>query len=153
MVQPQPKAKLHWRLLPIAYLDNFEKMASQFASLGLRFEDAIALRPSNPRFLNESGSMIIMPMGRNRSLKVKVEKSIPKMHLWLVGSQEITVSTLNAHGHCTAMAETSKVSRIEDDESYPEQSLTVDTRMAKVLHIDSKAPFVLTRFAIKHYEN
>ena len=147
--QSPPRTELRWRLLPIAYLDNFECITSQFASFGLKFEDTIALRPSNPRFLNKVGPRVLMPVGQQRSFKVKLEKATTHVHLWLMGSREITVSTLNAQGHCIAVAETSKVSGTNAHEPYQEQSLTLETRMAKVIHIDSKAPFVATRFAVK----
>lgn len=90
-----------------------------------------------------------MSATRSRTLKIRVLKDISFMHLWLVGSEDITVSTLDTKGHCTATAETSKMPYADAHNPYPEQSLTLDTRTTEILLIDSKAPFVITRFAVK----
>ena len=145
----QQPAKPNWRLLPIGYLSNFEYITGQFAAFGLKFEDAIALRPSNPRFLHAVGPRVLMSASRRRTLQVNVLKPIPSMHLWLMGSEEISVSTLDAQGNCTAVAETSKMFSFDADDPYVEQSVTLDTRATKTLLIDSKAPFVITRLAVK----
>lgn len=147
--QPQLKAGQSWRLLPIVYLDNFERITGQFASFGLQFENVIAFCPSNPRFMTGVSHKVLMPSGHNKGFKVDIEADVSFVHLWLIGSQEITVSTLNVKGHCIATAETPKIAHTGSNDPYPEQSLTIETRMAKTLCIDSKAPFTVTRFAVR----
>ncbi|MGF1520937.1 MAG: hypothetical protein ACFBSF_01285 [Leptolyngbyaceae cyanobacterium] len=146
----RPKVKPCWRLLPIEYLSNFEYITGQFAAFGLKFEDAIAFRPSNPRFLGDRvDPRFLMSASRSRTLKVKVLKATSSMHLWLMGSEVITVSTLDDQGRCTSVAETARTLCADTYDPYTEESLTLDTRTTETLLIDSKAPFVITQFAVK----
>ena len=141
--------QLDWQILPIAYLCNFEPIVSQFQPFGLQFEDAIAIRPSNPSFLAGAGGIAIMPIGRCSGFKVYFENVVSETSLWLVGSQPVSVSCLNAQGHCVTKVQTVTASSHEPHRSYPERSIVVNTRATKVLRVDSKAPFIVTRFAIK----
>ena len=147
--QPQLRAEQSWRLLPIPYLHNFERITGQFASFGLHFENVIAFFPSNPRFLNEARDKVLMPAGQSKSLKVSVEATVSHIHLWMMGSQEITVSLANANENPVSVTETSRLASTDIHEPYAEQNLTIETRTAKTLCLHSKAPFVVTRFAVK----
>ncbi|MBE7382926.1 MAG: hypothetical protein F6J95_016110 [Leptolyngbya sp. SIO1E4] len=147
------KSRLEWRSLPIARLKVFERVAAQFMRFGVHFEDAIAARPSNPRFLTDERCTVVMPTGQCRSFKVNLAHPIRQMRFWVVGSQAITISALNRQGHCVAMAKT----EIEPHEAtavhkrYAEQGMTIKTGTANVVRIDSKAPFVLTRCEVQQF--
>lgn len=142
--------RLTWKFLSIAGLENFESVSNQFASLGLHFEDAIAIRPSNPRFLSNGCQMVVMSADQGKTLKVSLDADVAHTHLWLKGSQTVKVSALNAQGHCMAVAETKSARTAKSAPLYAEEGVLIDTRAAKTLRIESKAPFVLTRLAVKH---
>ncbi|NER81717.1 MAG: hypothetical protein F6K42_19575 [Leptolyngbya sp. SIO1D8] len=138
-----------WCLLPTSYLNNFEPVINQFAPFGLKFEGAIALYPSNPRFSKSDCLVTIGSVGHCKSLKITLEKSVRQLHFWLVGSESITISALNTQGHCVAAAHTNIAPAYDLDQPCPRQEVTINTRAASVIRIDSKAPFVLTRCAVK----
>ncbi len=138
-----------WQTLPIAKLDGYTTVDQQFLPLGLIFQDAIALRPSNPRFTQLGNPVVLMPVGQCRGLKVQVHVPIQSIDLGLMGSKGVTVSALNEQGHCVAIAQTQDIDPTTVEHIFPEQFLRLDVSTVQTLRIESKAPFLLTRFAFE----
>lgn len=136
-----------WKTIPIPQLNTFEPIGRQFLPFGLIFEDTIALRPSNPRFLLPNCPMVLMPTGRCKGLKVHLKSPMSAIDLGFMGSKAITVSALDAKGHCVAVTKTETISPLDIKQVYPEQFVRIRTGNAKVLRIDAKAPFVMTHLS------
>ncbi|MDB9529170.1 hypothetical protein PN498_24470 [Oscillatoria sp. CS-180] len=148
--QEQETDKNARRRLPIDWLEKFERVESQFSSLHVQFESAIALCPSNFRFQSESVSLAIMPMHQGRSLKVSLKSFVSDIEVVLVGSQAINLSALNNDGHCVAKAQTEVPPDVEGDTQYVPQRIVLDTQGASVVRIDSRSPFIMTDFTLKY---
>jgi hypothetical protein len=137
-----------WTYLPIHWLEHCQKVDRQFANLQVEFESAIAVQPSNPRFQVGHLPIAIMSPDQGKLLNVTVGKTIKAVEMWLMGSRSVTVSALDKTGHCVAIARTQDL----DDETIPRlsaQRITLETQAADAIRLDSKSPFVLTRFAIQ----
>jgi hypothetical protein len=148
-LHPRRSVVREWRLLPIVWLENFERVTDQFAAFGVGFADAIAVRPSNPRFSPATNAIQVMPCNRRKSIKMSLSRPVTQLQLSLMGSTPITVSAFNAEGHCVALAETATPVLSEHQPHYPEQTLTLDTKTAAFICLESKVPFMLTRLAFK----
>lgn len=143
------KTWLSWDFLKIAQLNNFELVSDQFSGLGVFFDDAIAVRPSNPRFQDSEYRTVLMATNQGKSLKVSVSTRVIQTHLWIVGSQATFVSALNEQGHCVAVGKTLAARPGQTSSPYLEQSVIIDTSTAKSIRVDSKSPFVITQLAVK----
>lgn len=134
--------------IDIDYLQNFELVADQFADFGLSFDDAIAISPSNGRFLAHSHRRSIMATSQGKMLKVGLAPTVQQVHLWLVGSQEVAISTLNGNGEIIFKTQTGSLPAQSDD-AYREQSTIIDTPGANWLRLSSRAPFIVTQLAVR----
>ena len=137
-----------WHCLPLHWLENFAPVAAQFTPWQVQFEGAIAIRPSNPRFQTMADALVIMPNQAGKSLKVNLGPTIDEIDLWVVGSEAVTVSLLDAVGHCVAVATTTPAPTAPNPITYPTQRLTLDTHNAHRVRIDSRSPFILTHVAV-----
>jgi len=142
---PARTAKTTWKLLPITWLENFERIDTQFAIFGFHFSDAIALQPSNPKFSAMGDRQVIMPERQGRQMQIDLQQSPPRMHLWFLSSQSVTVSALNEQGNCVAMAKTQASPMRDSQQRYGEQNIIIATHNATSLRITSRAPFVMTQ--------
>lgn len=145
----------HWQCLPLQQLMNFEVIDHQFALQQVWFESAIALRPSNPSFQADEASLALMAHSHRPGLKITLGNTIHEVDFGFIASEPLTVSCLDPQGHCTAMVRVmQEAPQQQTDNCQPEkyllQGIGINTRGAKTLRIDSHAPFVLTRFWVKH---
>ena len=152
--QPQPATLQPWRCLPIKSLNNFEWVDRQFAAYQVWFESAIALRPSNPQFHGSDRSIVLMPASQEHSLKISVGEAVTEIEIGLISSQPVTLSLLDAQGHCRALVNTitmpsTPVEHNDNDPKYPTQGITLRTGNATTLRIDAKEPFIMTHFLLK----
>jgi len=152
--ESSPSRLASWHCLPLQQLHNFELVDHQFAHQQVWFESAIALRPSNPCFQTAESTLTLMAFARESSLKVQLGSSITEVDFGFISSAPLTISCLDAQGHCLANVKTinvvgrSQTDRTQPDK-YPIQGLTLNTRGAHTLRIYATAPFVLTRFWVK----
>jgi len=154
--ESSPPRLASWHCLPLQQLDNFELVDHQFASQQVWFESAIALRPSNPYFQAGESALTLMAFAREGSLKVQLGSSITEVDFGFISSTPLTISCLDAQGHCIAnvkAADLAARSPADDTQHhYAVQGITLNTRGAQTLRIHAAVPFVLTRFWVKHEE-
>ena len=138
-----------WKYLPIHWLEHCQRVDSHFSGFQVEFESAIAIHPSNPRFQLSDLPIALMSSGQGKSLTVTLGEAITAIEVWLLGSEAITVSALNDNGDRTETVRTQDVSNDETAVQLSAQGVTVETRSASTIRIDSRSPFLLTRFAIQ----
>lgn len=136
--------------IPMSWLRQFDRVDSQFSSLQVWFESAIALYPSNPKFQADLSPVALMPTQQGRSLKATLGSCITKIEVTLTGDQSIMLSILDNEGHCVAstQTETKPRSNHQDLDQYEPQKIVLETKGSKHLRIDSRAPFIITHFAV-----
>lgn len=143
-----------WRCLPLQQLANFEVIHQQFAAQQVWFESAIALRPSNPMFQVADEPLTLMAHARDTGLKITLGGHITEIDFGFISNEPLMISCLDDQGHCLAIfKDATRVGPAQEETAYPEtptiRGISLDTRGAKTLRIDSRAPFVLTRFWVK----
>ena len=139
-----------WQQLPLQQLTNFELIGPQFAGHQVWFESTIALRPSNPAFQAHESPLTLMAHTQDTGLKVTLGDAIAEIDFGFISSAPLTISCLDAHGHCVAIFQTNPEAQPAEATHDPTvQGVTFDTRGTKTVRIDCRAPFVLTRFGVK----
>ncbi|WP_204137849.1 hypothetical protein [Halomicronema sp. CCY15110] len=142
-----------WQRLPLQQLTNYERIDHQFSGHQVWFESAIALRPSNPAFQARESTLTLMSQARDTGLKVTLGEAITEIDFGFISSAPLTISCLDAQGHCVALWQAdldAQPTTLTKTAGRPmAQGVSLDTRGTKTVRIDSRAPFVLTRFWIK----
>lgn len=77
-------------------------MAENFADFGLRFENAIALVPSNPSYPSGSSDRVIVSAPRNGTIEIICDRPIEYLTAWVTSARAMTVSAKNAAGEIVA---------------------------------------------------
>lgn len=147
---PAPSASVKtFKYLPLHWLDPFVRVDTQFSGFKVTFESAIAFHPSNPRFYRGDRPLALMSPDQGKTLKINIASTVNKIEIWLVGGKSIMATALNEAGQCVAIAQTPDS---EDDKEncqlYP-RKVTLETGTAKVVHLDSTSPFMLTRLGVE----
>ncbi|MDV3353151.1 hypothetical protein D0962_36350 [Leptolyngbyaceae cyanobacterium CCMR0082] len=88
-------------------LKPLEMVTSQFA--GVSFGCAIALIPSNPRFVARVGERIIMPTGNDNRLSIALDDDVDSFCLWGRCTQPMVLKVLESGG---------KVLQIHSDKAF-----------------------------------
>ncbi|RZM77427.1 hypothetical protein [Leptolyngbya iicbica] len=138
-----------WQRLPLQRLANFERIDHQFSGHQVWFESAIALRPSNPAFQAHESTLILMSQARDTGLKITLGDAVAEIDFGFISSAPLTLSCLDAQGHCVAMFQADQGTLAETGGQPKIEGVTLDTRGTKTVRIDCRAPFVLTRFWVK----
>lgn len=128
--------------LPFNQLQAFERVDRQFSAWGIYFEDAIAIQPTNPRFIPAQQGLVLMPTASKNALKIKLLRPPRSMVLQVRGYQDIHLTALNGEGHCTLCGRTC-CHRSSEKAKAPRETVTLDLQRAQVLVLKSYAPFVL----------
>jgi hypothetical protein len=142
-----------WQRLPLQQLTNYEQIDHQFSGHQVWFESAIALRPSNPAFQAHESTLTLMSQARDTGLKVTLGDAITEIDFGFISSAPLTISCLDAQGHCVALFQTDPAAQpipLTEAAGRPmAQGISLDTRGTQTVRIDCRAPFVLTRFWVK----
>jgi hypothetical protein len=142
-----------WQRLPLQQLTNYEQIDHQFSGHQVWFESAIALRPSNPAFQAHESTLTLMSQARDTGLKVTLGDAITEIDFGFISSAPLTISCLDAQGHCVALFQTDPTAQpkpLTEAAGRPmAQGISLDTRGTQTVRIDCRAPFVLTRFWVK----
>jgi hypothetical protein len=144
------EATHRWKCLPFHWLEHCQRVDSQFLGFQVEFESAIAIHPSNPRFQIGNLPIALMAPRKGNHLKVNVGINVNSVEVWVVGNRSVAVSTLDDQGHCIAMRQTQDFSETESISKLTAQSVVINTQSVSTLCIDSRSPFILTRFAIQY---
>lgn len=96
-------------------LAPLEMVTNQFAEVS--FGCAIALMPSNPRFIFKAGQLVLMPTGNDNRLSIALEGSVNSFSLWGRCTQPMILKVLESSG---------KVIQLHSDKAFrwPDSSET-----------------------------
>ena len=146
--------------LNLQQLAAFEVVTNQFAAWGVAFAGAIALAPSNPKFIDQPGQKVLMPAPVGQTSRQG--QSQHQMQLWcqpmvtricLAGrsTQPIALEVLDATGAVVAIQNGVMCplpSTLQLDTSrLPSQVFKLDLPKGGSLRLSAKAPFVLFNVA------
>ncbi|NEQ52503.1 MAG: hypothetical protein F6K11_20570 [Leptolyngbya sp. SIO3F4] len=82
-------------------LAPLEMVTTQFAEVS--FGCAIALIPSNPRFVAEEGQRVIMPTGNDNHMSIALEDTVDSFCLWGRCTRPMVLKVLEANGQVLQM--------------------------------------------------
>lgn len=154
-----------WQTACFSPLQPYESVTRQYECLGVRFAHAIALRPSNPQFMahlhNAAHGMAhevaIMPIAGQNRITLHLRRSILQVQLQVIGSQPVTLSTLDGAGHCVAQGQLHRIpavkTQFEAADPAWQQHLMIATHSVRTVYIGSKSPFVIHGLQVLHKES
>lgn len=113
--------------LPFDRLRCFEAVEEQFAHLGVLFENAIVLQPSNLMYQPTVGSMVLMAAPENGWLEIRFTLPIAYFSCLLTSSQHATISAYGDENQLLQTIETEKNGDSDRDEqlSFPHPNLPI----------------------------
>jgi hypothetical protein len=132
-------------------LQPLEVVDQQFKPQGLVFAEAIALIPSNPRFIAQSGQIVLMPSSNQPLLTIELDTFITRLSLCGRSTQPITLQARDAAGQgvalhtgvmCPLLTEGQPDSQLEI-RLLPRQVFKFDTATATHLTVMARAPFII----------
>lgn len=132
--------------LDLQVLKPLESVMHQFESRGVVFEDAIALIPSNPRFICRSGQFVLMPAHPDNTLAIDPQPMVQRLYLCGRGTQPIVVKTWDADGNLQS-TQTADLPP-SDSTLLPCQILKLATEGIHRIELSSAAPFTLEGIAL-----
>lgn len=94
----QPEASLI-TTLDFAQLQPFQTIDHHFAALGVVFENAVALSPSNPAYPLRSGSLLVMDAPRSGLIEVKFLQPVQWVSVFVTSSRALSVFARDGQGH------------------------------------------------------
>lgn len=89
------------RLIELSFdqLKLFEPVMGQYKHLGVEFQGAIALKPSNPEFFPQSGSLVLMPQGNKMMIATSFKQPVASVRALVCGSGSIVLTTYDINGN------------------------------------------------------
>jgi hypothetical protein len=126
-------------------LSLFEQVQNQYQNLGVRFEGAIAIHPSNPAFASPSGSLVIIPSGEGLSITVHFDRPIRQTKAVVIGARSVRLTAFDRHGNVLIQERTSTQLQIpaEAIASLPAEKLAAIAEKIVRIVFASDAPFIL----------
>ncbi len=133
-------------------LAAFEPVEQQFSHQGVTFDGAIALAPSNPKFIEQPGQKVVMPIGQHR-LHLQLANIVT--HIQIAGrcTQPMVLEVLGADG-AVITVQNGVTCPLPDPLQHdisrlPSQvfKLALPTDGSS-LRLSAKAPFVLSSVAV-----
>ncbi|TVU52391.1 MAG: hypothetical protein EA414_17700 [Arthrospira sp. PLM2.Bin9] len=112
--------------LALEKLQGFEKVEDQFQHWGIKFHNAIALQPSNPRFGIEPGVTVLMGAPKGGTLEVTFSDGVRQVWARVTSSRHTVMSAFDKNGQLLATDEM-KVNKPSDSigSVLPNAELTV----------------------------
>ncbi len=137
---------LDWRSLTWSKLRPFESVTDQYSDQGLTFDSATALSPSNPRFRSESDSLVLVPTGNRRSIKIVGQTALHQVRAKVRGAQTVTITALSTNG--PRLAHRCSRTLAPGKGPLPEHLLTVSAAEIGAVVLYSSRPFTLEQLWI-----
>ncbi|EKD07076.1 MAG: hypothetical protein P5702_09570 [Limnospira sp. PMC 1291.21] len=115
--------------LALEKLQGFEKVEEQFQHWGIKFHNAIALQPSNPRFGIEPGVTVLMGAPKGGALEVTFSHAVRQVWARVTSSRHTVMSAFDENGQLLATDEI-KVNKPSDSigSVLPNAELTVTAK-------------------------
>ncbi|MFB2878019.1 hypothetical protein [Floridanema aerugineum] len=86
------------RLIELSFdqLKLFEPVMAQYKHLGVEFQGAIALKPSNPEFFPLSDGVVLMPQGNKMLITTFFKNPVALVRALVCGSGSIVLTTYDS---------------------------------------------------------
>ena len=97
-IQPtsQPVPAVEFVEISFEALSAFDRVTTQFESLGVRFQNAIALKPSNPVFPQDEEACVLLPTGNNTSLTLEFLQPMEWVEVHVSSVQSVRMRGMDA---------------------------------------------------------
>lgn len=129
--------------LPLNRLSSYEPVTDQFMDYGLTVQGAIALRPSNPSFVDIVPAIGLMPLGQALAMRLTLVQPRAKLRLQLRGYQDVSLHAITAEGHRLTSAIIQR-SRQQENNQAPQEIITLQAENVRQVVIASSGIFLLT---------
>lgn len=132
-------------------LSAFDRVRDQYDYLGVRFEGAIALEPSNPLFQPIPRVLVLMPLTNPAGITAYFRQPANRVSVRVCIVRPIVLSAYDRDGHLIEQvsAEWEPIDSLEDQDGNPLPEQIVELQapnIAKVV-VQSYSPFVLSQFS------
>jgi hypothetical protein len=131
-------------------LSAFERVREQYAHLGVRFEGAIALEPSNPLFHPDSGALILMPVNDQAGITVVFDRPTEWIGAFVTSVRPVLMTAFDENGNSIEQASTDWDQVYTEEGSLrfplPQQRLELQAKNIARVIFHSYAPFTLANF-------
>lgn len=124
-------------------LKAFERVTDQYQHLGVGFEQAIALSPSNPAFQPRTGSIAVMPLGHHKSITVSFLRSVKKVGAYVSNVRPVTLTAYDEDGNGLGSASSQPCSSLEPGVALDLQLLELEIEAIAYVTFQCDAPFIL----------
>ena len=129
-------------------LPEFDPVDQQYASLGIHFTGAIAIRPSNPIFIPSSGTMVLMPSKAQQGITAEFCQPLSLVRAIVVGTQPVTLTALDINGQLISQVSIGSyrytwASDLDQLTPLPQQHLQLQANEIAAVIFNSDAPFTL----------
>ncbi|PSB23007.1 hypothetical protein C7B76_01790 [filamentous cyanobacterium CCP2] len=143
---PLPINPIH---LDFSDLKAFELVREQYHQWGIRFEGAIALRPSNPSFGAAPEAIVLTPEA-GRSIAVHFEQLQRMVGAFVTATQQIKLTLFNHNNEPIAEQYAGTTQYVKGqgklNESFPQYHLELLKENIAKVEFSSDAPFILHSF-------
>ena len=133
-------------------LAPLEMVTDQFSEVS--FACAIALVPSNPRFIAKPGQLVVMPTGNDNQLTIALEDTVDAFCLWGRCTQPMILKVLESNGNVLEIRSDAgchlpETQDIQDADLLPLQILELeDMNGVAMIELSAQAPFVIEGLSI-----
>ncbi len=131
-------------------LSPLEMVTNQFA--GVSFGCAIALIPSNPRFILKPGQLVIMPTGNDNRLSIALDDAVDSFSLWGRCTQPMVLKVLESSNGNVVQIHSDKAFRWPDSSEtslLPLQILKLENMSnIAIIELSAQAPFTIEGLSV-----
>lgn len=146
----QPAAATQDVQLDFEDLTACESVQDQYGHLGLRFEGAIALQPSNPAFRPRSGQTALIPANTTPGITIHFRSSPQRIGAFVAGTRPVSLAAFDASHKLLSRQSIGQRRPLKDQAdltpSLPQQQLEVSGHNIARVVFSSDAPFILDDF-------
>ncbi|MBT9317636.1 hypothetical protein [Leptothoe spongobia] len=130
-------------------LAPLEMVTTQFSEVS--FGCAIALIPSNPRFVAKVGQLVVMPTGNDNHLSIALDDTVDSFCLWGRCTQPMLLKVLEANGQVLEIHSDKAFRWPSSSETHllPLQILKLEN-MSKIamIELSADAPFTIEGLSV-----
>jgi hypothetical protein len=131
-------------------LVEFERVKNQYSSVGVQFEGAIAIRPSNPIFLPNSGDLVLMPSTFQLGIQVRFCRPVSLVQALVSGTRPVTLTALDSQRVVIERVSIGSYRYVWAEQAellpLPQQPLELQASGVVSILFESDAPFTLDNF-------
>ncbi|MFE4105552.1 hypothetical protein [Almyronema epifaneia] len=126
-------------------LRQFEPVGDRFQKLGIALKGAIALQPSNPKYLNPQMHPVLMPLQDQGEIRILLHRPFSQVKICVRSRGEVTLTALDHRGQCITQGCTREAIQTASSSAQfvPTVWLSVAANQLASLVLSAKVPFVI----------